>query len=352
MSQQIEGTAYRNFIQSIRSAATKKDYIMSLTYFMRYLKIDDYEQLLKEPALIQSNIIDYIIYCREDRKLAPNSIRLHVAGIKRFYDMNDVVINWKKVFMYQPEIYKVVDDTAYSSEQIKILVDNADMRDKAVILLLASTGMRAGALPKLRLKDLTEVENLYKIRVYKHTHEQYYCYCTHEARQSIDLYLGYRRRAGERLQDDSPLFRRRFNPEQDGTIARPIAFGAVVQIIGRLLDKTSVRPIAHTKEGQHPARTNLPMLHAFRKFFVTQCIRAKVEYGARELLAGHRTGLDSHYDRRNESEILDEYNKAINFLTIDPANRLHHEVKKLKEENSQIQKALLRIDNLYEKLGL
>jgi integrase len=351
MTQELQGQAYRNFIHSIRSEATKKDYLASLSYFMRYLKIDDYDSLMKEPTLIQSNIIDYIIYCKEERKLAPNSIRLHVAGIKRFYDMNDIVINWKKVFMYQGENYKVVDDTAYTAEQIKTLVDHADMRDKAIILLLASIGMRAGALPKLKLKDLTEVENLYKVRVYKHTHEQYYTFCTPEARLAIDQYLEYRKRSAERLEDNTPLFRRRFNPDQDGTIVRPIGFGAVVSLIVQLLNKTGVRPAIPLKEGEHPKRTNLPMLHSFRKFFITQCIRAHVEFGARELLAGHRQGLDSHYDRRNESEILAEYSKAINYLTIDPSNRLRQENRELRKDVSRFDKMQKQIEELNRKLG-
>lgn len=353
MTQQIEGTAYRNFVQSLRSAATKKDYLASLSYYMTYLKVDDYEALVKDhPQLIQSNIIDYLIFLREERKLAPNSIKSYIAGVKRFFVMNDITLNWKRLYMYLGESYKVVDDQAYTSEQIKLLVDCADMRDKAIILLLASTGMRGGALPKLRLKDLTKVDSLYKIRVYKHTHEQYYTFCTPEARQAIDHYLDYRKRAAERLLQNSPLFRHRFNPEHDGAIVRPIGFSAIASVMSDLLNKTGVRPTIPLEEGKHPKHTNLPMIHGFRKFFVTQCIRAKLEYGARETLTGHRKGLDSHYDRRDESEILEEYTKAINLLTIDPANRLQHEVKKLKEENSQIGKALLRIDHLYEKLGL
>ena len=344
--------AYRNFVQSLRSAATKKDYLASLSYYMTYLKVDDYEALITEPALIQSHIIDYLIFLREERKLAPNSIKSYLAGVKRFYDMNDITINWKRVWMYQGEAYKVVDDTAYTAEQIKLLVDNADMRDKAIILLLASTGVRGGSIPKLQLKDLTPIDNLYKIRVYKHTHEQYYCFCTPECRGVLEAYLDYRKRAGERFNDQTPLIRRRFNPQSDVSVPRQIGFSGIASVVSHLLNKTGVRPSIPNTEGQHPKHTNLPMIHGFRKFFVTQCIRAKLEFGARETLTGHRKGLDSHYDRRDEGEILAEYTKAINFLTIDPANRLQHEVKKLKEENNQIQKALVRIDHLYEKLGL
>jgi site-specific recombinase XerD len=38
------------------------------------------------------------------------------------------------------------------------MVAVASIRDKALILLLTSTGMRLGAVPPLQIKDLTEVD--------------------------------------------------------------------------------------------------------------------------------------------------------------------------------------------------
>jgi integrase len=318
---------------------------------MRYLKVDDYESLLKEPALVQSHLIDYLIHMR-DRQLAPNTIKMRLAGVKRFYDMNDITMNWKKIWQYQGEQYKVIDDEAYSSEQIKTLVDNADMRDKAVILLLASTGMRGGAVPKLKLKDLTPIENLYKIRVYKKTREQYNAFCTPETRTALDSYLEYRKRTGERLGPDTPLFRSRFNPEVDGAVPRPIGFSGIASIISHLLNKTGVRPTVPLKENEQPKHTSLPMIHGFRKFFVTQCIRAKVEFGARESLTGHKKGLDSHYDRRNESEYLAEYSKAIDLLTIDPKNRLERRVAQLTIKADRVDELSEDFAELKRRLGL
>jgi integrase len=128
---------------------------------MGYLKIDynDYEKLLSppDPKLIQSNIIDFLIYLRDKGK-SPNTISSYLAAIKHFYDMNDIILNWKKIKSFRGEFYLVVDDEAYTAEQIKLLVDNADMRDKAIILLMASSAMRAGAIPKLKIKDLSVID--------------------------------------------------------------------------------------------------------------------------------------------------------------------------------------------------
>jgi hypothetical protein len=77
------------------------------------------------------------------------------------------------------------------------------------------------------------------------------------------------------------------------------------------------------------------MIHAIRKFTTTNMIHAKLEFNARETFVGHKIkGMDSHYDRRDQSELLDEYGKAIDYLTIDPTNRLKREVEEYRVKAS------------------
>jgi chromosome segregation ATPase len=63
------------------------------------------------------------------------------------------------------------------------------------------------------------------------------------------------------------------------------------------------------------------------------------------MLLGHKIGLASAYYRPTEDEILTEYEKAIDNLTIDPANRLRKKVEKLSEKQDEI--SLMKIK--YEK---
>jgi hypothetical protein len=43
---QLSSLAYRNFIMTYHSAATRKAYVRCLDHFMKYLKIDTYDKLL------------------------------------------------------------------------------------------------------------------------------------------------------------------------------------------------------------------------------------------------------------------------------------------------------------------
>ncbi|HZD36357.1 MAG TPA: hypothetical protein VE130_14235 [Nitrososphaeraceae archaeon] len=96
------------------------------------------------------------------------------------------------------------------------MLDNTliSKRDRGTILLLASSGIREGALTKLTIKDLTPIEkyNIYMLTIYrKSKRDKYITFCTSEARRAIDDYLQWRQRLGERLTADSPVFRRSFN---------------------------------------------------------------------------------------------------------------------------------------------
>lgn len=116
----------------------------------------------------------------------------------------------------------------YTIENIRQALQNADQRMRMIILLLASTGCRIGALPGLTLGNLTKIPGygLYKITFYEGTNNEYYTFCTSEAAQtSIDPYLLYRQRCGEKLSfnqdlnrwepEDTPLIRLSFDSTDD-----------------------------------------------------------------------------------------------------------------------------------------
>ena len=136
-----------------------------------------------------------------------------IAAILFFLDNNDIELNKRKIRRYFPSNESVKDDRPYTVEEIQRILSVCDLRTKAMILLMASTGIRVGALHSMRIGDLTKLGNrsLYKIQVYARTRAKYYTFTTPEAAKSIDEYLDYRARNGEILKDESPLFRKQFN---------------------------------------------------------------------------------------------------------------------------------------------
>jgi integrase len=297
--------AYKNFVNSLDSEYSRIGYLRSFPQFMRFCKVDTYDQLLHiDLKRLEGLIRDYIIHMREDRKLAPASIANYCAAISHFFEMNDVTINWKKLKKFKSRLRRVIEDVPYTRGQIKILVDNATLRDRCVILLMSSAGLRRGALPSLMLKDLTKIDKygLYKITVYKKEQEQYITYCTPECARVIDQYLQWRARLGENLQPNTILIRREFDTTSHIIIAkpRPLSRDTVSHNISTLLDKTGIRP--HT---EFHAKSNLMTCHAFRKFFDTQCINHNMNPLYAEYLMGHKTGLIKSYFKPTDQELLE-----------------------------------------------
>jgi site-specific recombinase XerD len=252
MSEQVSSIAYHNFINTCRSAATQKCYQKSLEYFMKFLKVDNWDKLLEsDPKIIQRNICDYIMFMRS-KNLAPKSIGLYVAAIRKFYDMNDIVtLNWKKIHSFEPEPELRSEDRPYTHQEIATLLTKAPPRDRAIILLMASSGMRVGAIPYLQVRDLQPIDKyqIYKITVYRKSTARYYTFCTPEARKEIDSYLSWRQRLGEQIKDDSPLFRKSFDTFE---LQKPVAvtYSSLTWNMHHLLKQCGIRSLEPPKEGQ------------------------------------------------------------------------------------------------------
>ena len=96
--------------------------------------------------------------------------------------------------------------------------------------------------------------------------------------------------------------------------------------------------------------------HSFRKMFNTICIKNNMNHYVKEKLMGHKKQLelDFNYFRPNESQLLNEYLKVINDLTINDENRLSKQVQEFKEKDEYqkyiIDKKLKEKDMELEKM--
>ena len=69
----------------------------------------------------------------------------------------------------------------------------------------------------------------------------------------------------------------------------------------------------------------------------------------REMLLGHKIGLASAYYKPTEQEMLSEYLKGVDNLTINEENRLKRKVEILEIEKSRIERLEISIKKLEQK---
>jgi integrase len=110
-----------------------------------------------------------------------------------FYDLNEVVLNKKKIYRYLGEEERPIENRAYTTEEIKKMLEVSDERVRAIPLFLVSTGVRIRAIIELRLQDLVKVPeyDLYRVTVYSESRERYITFTTPEATKTTDVYLEY-----------------------------------------------------------------------------------------------------------------------------------------------------------------
>ena len=185
------------FIDAISSPQTKVKYDFDLKSYLKYLQVTDASKLIT-PDLIDSpiktrhvedQIIQYIKYMI-NLKLSSSTINNRLAAVLLFYTIARVNINRKYINKFKPPKRKVRKGNIlpHTHEQILTLINTASVRDKVVILLMASTGMRIGSLCDLTVGSLHPItipnygndKHIYKIVVYEGEEEQYYTFWTFE----------------------------------------------------------------------------------------------------------------------------------------------------------------------------
>jgi uncharacterized protein Yka (UPF0111/DUF47 family) len=98
-------------------------------------------------------------------------------------------------------------------------------------------------------------------------------------------------------------------------------------------------------------RNPVQLSHGFRKFVNTSMVTAKLSDQIRNMLLGHSIALDKAYYKPKESDLLDDYLKAVDLLTINEENRLRKKVHELTKQEDRLDNLQQQIAELGQKLG-
>jgi hypothetical protein len=211
---------------------------------------------------------------------------------------------------------------------------------KAMLLLMVSSGVRIGALPDIKMQDMKALDHpakIYQIYIYPGTRDEYFTYCSPEARRFIDEYLDYRKREGEEVKATSPLFRDMFD-KFNVKKPKPLAKFTIAANLRNLALKAGIREASKDRH----KRKEVMLAHGFRKFFFRALGKSNVDAVVREFLMGHKSGntamgvtnLMMVYDATEDNDALKGYLKAVDNLTVFTENKLAMEVEDLNRKLS------------------
>jgi integrase len=300
------------------SEVTVEHYVSAVAKFVKYIGFSDPETALKA---MQNGEVDaaakvdsFIDYALDELQKSHSTVRNYVHGVKKWLELNGVKVDWTKIEM--PTATETVEtDRAPTKEELKILLNHASSsRDRFIINLLTSSGLRIGTLLSLKIGDVDSsppdvaIVRVEKARGRKFGSKRsrgsgrlYVTFMTPEAKISMQQYLNEREVSGEKLTADSPLITDWTNKGNFITI------DAYSKVWARLLKKAGLNQKAHLYHTLH--------IHTLRKYFRSNCIGVDASY--RERWMGHKgLYLDESYFRAEESLHLAEYRKAIPHLTV------------------------------------
>jgi len=326
---------------SIKSKYTRKQYGYQLKRFIEFCRLKEAESLLSiDSKTVQTMMEDYIL----DMKLRvkPGTIKVAVAAIELYFVVNDKAdINFRKLRKLIPALGKPSGRKAWSTENVRTMLNSTlEVRSKAIIHLMASTGCRIGAISKLKISDVVDVEdNCKALTFYRDDLEEYIGFLTPEASECLDMYLEQRKRDGETFNDNSPLFRNqyRFGSEP----AKAMSVESIANMIKRILRLTNLRGL---KTGQ---RYDVQQNHGFRKRFNTILkINNTISPAITEKLMGHKINLDGVYFVPEIGDLFQEFRKAIPELTVDIAHKQEMKIHKLEQEKSELEEKNSEISKL------
>ena len=352
------------YLYAMRSPATKEKYLMRLGKFLNFLNL---QGTLENKAMFFANkgkydsvwafnsILEFLQAQKERfnrKEITAGTIRNYVKSIKLFCHMADVSISWEKITRGLPRGRRYADDRAPTLEEIRKLCEYPDRRIKLLVYTMVSSGIRVGAWDYLHWGNIRPIEQDGKIvtarmLVYADEDDSYISYITPSAYRELAEWMKYREESGEIITDDSWIMRDLWDTQvkiSKGlvTIPKQLTSIGVKRLMERAIWAQGLRKELEAGKKRHPFPTN----HSLRKYFKTRCELAGMKPINIENLMGHSTGLSDSYYRPTENDLLQDYLKRIDALTIQKDETvLQEQVEDLKEkskDNEYVVKAKLQ----------
>jgi integrase len=356
----------QTFLYALRAPETKRKYPQRLKFFFDSIfpDLDINSQAIEfikkakgNDQFVYSSFINFIVSQnkRVDKKdITPGTVRNYYKAAKLFCEMNDIVVNWKKIAKGLLREKQYGDDRAPTLDEISQLMKYPDRRIKPIILVMASSGIRGGAWDYLKWKHIIPIKKdgqiiAAKILVYCGEPDEYYSFITPEAYFALKEWMDFRRSYGEEITGESTLMRDMWqtttkNEERSiqrrgtvGVVAYPksLKYGGIKSLMERAIRSQGIEKI-RKKGTNYNTRREWKILHGFRKFFNSVLVNANVNHIKKEKMMGHDTRLENNYFKPNGEDLLSEYLKVVDLLTMNEEFRLRKKIEKLEIEKSRM----------------
>ena len=313
-----------------RSEKSRESKLTAMSVFCGFLRMLPNQILGKlragefSPYKLLDDFISYLV----NIGVAPHTIKDYVSGVKKWMLFNGVELSSERLreVAELPRMYVVTRDRVPSKEELRQILMACDLRGKALIATLASSGMRIGEVLNLRVKDIDfskrPVTVFIRPEIAKDRQARY-AFISDEAAELLKTYLG------ERINNpESYIFQGRHQGVRaDGKVRqkskwknKPMTYYNAVVIFNNALRKAGL-------DSRDEGGRRVIHIHTLRKFFFTQLLPI-LGREITQALMGHKEYLDNAYRRFTLEQLGKYYLKAMPYLTFLSETMEYERMKK------------------------
>ena len=194
---------------------------------------------------------------------------------------------------------------------------------------MVSGGFRIGAWDYLKWKHITPLTNeegeiiAAKMTIYAGEPEEYYCFITTEALNSLKSWMDFRHSSGEEINGESWLMRdlwstTKFNKKGSSYNYGLVKYPKKLKVTGvkSLIERVLRAQRLAMPLPQGVKRREWKSGHGYCKFFKTRAEQVMRPANV-ELLSGRDIGVSGSYYKPTQKELFEDYLKAVDLLTIN-----------------------------------
>lgn len=357
LKNQEELGIWKLYLFALKSPMTREKYQGRIEKFFDFLGLEGKTVEEKSISFVHkskdegnqwvfNNVLKFMVYQLErvnQKEIVGSTVQNYVKSIKLFCEMADLNIQWKKITRGLPKGKSYADDRIPTDEEIQRLLEYPDRRIKAIIYTMTSSGIRLGAWDYLRWRNIKPIEKegigivAAKMIVYEGEDEEYFTFISKEAFLELNEWMQYRLKSGEIIDENSWLMRDLWDTgalkDAKGLITKPkkLASSGIKRLIERAIWAQGLRKKLENGKKRHP----FSAIHCYRKWFKTRCEIAGMKPINIEKLLSHSIGISNSYYRPTEKELLDDYLKVVDILSINKENRLQKQLNEYAEKNNE-----------------
>lgn len=305
------------------SDRTKENYLNEFRAWLDFCKMSPSEQIQKrvkdlttqdltERLYFENQFRGFKEFLEKQGKYKPDTVKTLLRTVASFFSRNGLPLALKTGDWASTQTQQVTTRIKLTKENVKSLYAHGNLRDRALLLVLAQSGFSEVDVSNLKIEQLKDI--------YEQPETEHYF--IEKPREKTGIIqatcLSY-----EAIHDIKAMLSERGNP-QNGYLFVSQTKGKGEQLETRTINE-AMKSLAE-KAGIRDFKTK-----ALRSFYNSALLRADLKEECKDLMMGHeRASARKSYDY-DEAMIIESYQKAFEYLTINGV-QTRQDIVRLKEE--------------------